>query len=1859
MPWKIVEAVPVKFERIAIVNRGEPAMRLINAVRDHNLEFGSDLRTIALFTDADRDAMFVREADEAFELGPAVYVDGDGKRRVGYLDYVRLEQALVATAADAAWAGWGFVAEHPEYTDLCRDLGVIFLGPSGDVMRRLGDKIASKRLAEEADVPVVPWSGGAIASVDAAHSAAVQIGYPLMIKATAGGGGRGIRRVDDPAGLEQAFRAATSEALTAFGNGDVFMEKLVAGARHVEVQIIGDGAGTVWALGVRDCSVQRHNQKIIEEAPSPALTADQHAEIIEAAARIGRAAAYTNVGTVEFLFDPESQQYWFMEVNARLQVEHPITELTTGVDLVKLQLHVAGGGMLEGEAPPTVGHAIEVRLNAEDPDAAFAPAPGKLQLLRFPNGPGIRIDTGVEEGDTVAPEFDSMIAKIMAHGRNRAEALSRLRRALSQTSVVLEDGTTNKAFLQQLLASPEFAIGAVDIGWVDGLVADPERHTSEHADIAIVAAAIAAYDEETQLERDRFRAAAARGRPEVDDGIGHSPELGYLGNVYDTEVRALGTDWYEVEIDGETISVVSEEAGPYVRRLICGGVSHRVLSVVQGMTHLVEVGGIQHRITHDEGGVIRAPAPSVVVSLSVREGDEVAPGDRLAVIEAMKMETTIAAPFAGRIREVVVRENVQVPTGAALLVIDPLEDAEVTLARDRVDFTRLSAGVDAEVVHESCVHHLERVRQMLLGYDVDPEDLAAAHSVGGRQCGEPFGEAERRLLEDEILAIFADIVSLFRRDPVDEEFAELSRRSTEEYLFSYLRVLGSRSVELPDWFTRRLVRTLEHYGCSDTTPPGELQDPLFRIAKSHDRMERQLVPVLRLLDHRLETPSSAIDGSFRGLLDRILVETRDRFPAVRDLAREVHYRTFDQPFLDEIKHGAYAEAERRLDLLAADPDGPERAEHILALLECPQSLTTFLSGRFAGASEAMQQILVEVMTRRYYRIRRLDNMRSMGRDGFGFAAAEYDYEGKRIHVLSTHVEYDELTAGATVMSRLLAPVDPEYDIVADFYVWRPVQRGSVEETRDEVQAVLDETLGSQNLRRIVVAVSSPQSGTGIGGVLHFTFRPDGNGRYREETVYRDLHPMMGKRLELWRLQNFDVRRLPTLADIYLFQGAAHEAPDDERLFALAEVRDLTPILDENGNVERLPDFERMYHDVLGAIRRIQAHRPARKRFQWNRVVLHIWPVLELSPDEMSAIVDRLSPETEGLGLEKVVVNTRVRVPGSGDVRPAVFEISNPTGRAVTLRMRRGSVEPLRPRNRYEQTVVRLRERGLVYPYEIISMLAPQRRGTQRGFPPGDFTEYDLSGGRLVPVDRHWGENSANIVVGVIENTTSTYPNGMMRVIVLGDPSRGMGNLAEAECSRIMAALDLAEELGVPLEWFAVSAGALISMESGSENMDWIARVLRRLIEYTQAGGEVNLIVTGINVGAQPYWNAEATMLMHTKGILIMTPESAMVLTGKQALDYSGGVSAEDNQGIGGYERIMGPNGQAQYFAPDLSEACRILLRHYEHTYVAPGERFPRRAETSDPIDRNIEESHHGGEFHTVGEVFSEETNPGRKKPFDIRSVMAAAVDRDHPTMERWYGMEDAEIAVVWEAHIGGYPVCLLGIEAKAMPRVGFLPADGPDQWTSGTLFPMASKKVARAVNAASGNRPLVVLANLSGFDGSPESMRRLQLEYGAEIGRAVVNFEGPIVFCVVSRYHGGAFVVFSNTLNDNMEVVAVEGAHASVIGGAPAAAVVFAREVRRRTIEDQRIVEAERRVSEADGQEKSRLRAELQRIRDEVNSEKLGAVADEFDQVHSVDRALRVGSVQKVIPAAGLRPYLVDAIERGMRRELERVAGVD
>ena len=1846
------------FQRIAIVNRGEAAMRFIHAAREFNQEYGTSLRTIALFTDPDRRAMFVRESDEAFSLGPAHSVDPNtGHSKSRYVDYGQLERALTAVRAEAVWVGWGFVAEHAEFADLCHDLGIVFIGPDGDVMRRLGDKIASKLLAEQAGIPVVPWSGGPVDSLADAGLHARRLGYPLLIKATAGGGGHGIRIVRYPAELPRAFESARTEAFKAFGNPTVFMEQLLRNARHVEVQIIADHYGTTWAAGVRDCTIQRRHQKILEEAPSPALSFMQDQTLREAAVRLSQATGYHNAGTVEFLYQPDGRRFAFMEMNTRLQVEHPVTELTTGLDLVKLQIHVARYGRLEGEVPPVNGHAIEVRLNAEDAENGFAPAPGAIERFRIQTGPGVRIDTGVTEGDSVPAEFDSMIAKLIAHGRNRKEALSRLQRALRESVVVVKGGASNKAFLLELLNRPEVQDAQVDIGWLDRLAASGDHFSRRYADVALTAAAIEAYEAELAVERTQFYASAVRGRPQVRSVVGRTIALRYRGQSYSPKIFRLGTARYGVEMDGALVQIEMDRLGQFEYWLEGFGRRFHIVSVVQGLNYRIEVDGIAHRIDRDDGGVVHAPAPAVVVSIQVKPGDSVSAGDRLAVLEAMKMEMEVVAPFSGKVRSVMIIPNVQVDTGAPLLQIDPVAGEATVSLQQRVTLGASNIPRVSIDPLSAARSNLEEIRRLMLGFDVDPAQATRSLSESSRNC--PTGNEEIQHAENEVLSIFVDICSLFHRQPQLDDPVGGERPSSEAYLFTYLRLIDTRGEGLPATFVEALQRALTHYGITTLDRSPELEDSLLWIYKSHQRLEQQIAPILLILERRMQCAgdrSASAGEDFRTLLGRLISTTHEQFPAVSDMAREARYRYFDKPLFDAARKQVYDQVETDLAYLASNPDAADRHQKVRALVECSQPLVGLFASRFADANPVLRQVMLEVFIRRYYRIRMLMDFHSWVADGQCYASTEYDHEGKRVHVFSTHSDYARLPETARTLNPLIAQIPDDHEIVIDLYAWHSEPLSEPETTQQEICSLLQQAGFIRPIHRILVAVGGPNGQAGT--MQQFTYRPS-NGAYAEDRFYRGIHPMMGKRLHLWRLNNFNIERLPSAEDVYLIRGVARDNPKDERLFACAEVRDLTPVRDETGRIVQLPHLERMFAETLAAIRAVQSRRKAHERLCWNRILLYVWPPLNLKADELNDIVHKLQPATEGLGLEQVVVRARIPSPETGELRDMVVRISTPVGSGVLITFRPANkLQPMKPLAEYEQKVVRMRQRGLVYPYEIIKMLTPSPQDTRAEFPPGTFVEHDLGpDNRLVPVDRPYGQNKSNIIAGVIRNFTERYPEGMTRVLIAGDPGRDLGALAEPECKRIIAALDLAQELGVPLEWFPISAGAKISMDSGVENMDWIAAVLRKIILFTQAGGEINLLVNGINVGAQPYWNAEATMLMHTRGILVMTPKAAMVLTGKRALDYSGGISAEDNFGIGGYDRIMGLNGQAQYFARDIEEACHILYRHYEHSYVAPGERFPRRALTTDPVDRDVQSYPHkrNGEegFTRTGEIFSNDTNPGRKKSFDIRRVMMATVDQDHAPLERWSGMRGAEMAVVWDAHLGGYPVCLIGIESRPVPRLGFVPADGPDQWTAGTLFPMSSKKVARALNAASNNRPVVILANLSGFDGSPESLRKLQLEYGAEIGRAVVNFRGPIVFCVISRYHGGAYVVFSRALNEQLEVVALEGTYASVIGGAPAAAVVFASEVDARTRKDPRLQTLNEALARATGVEKGRLHTQAAELYKAIQSEKLGEVADEFDRVHSVQRALKVGALHKIIAPATLRPYLINAVSTAVEKEQE------
>ncbi len=1850
-----------EFQRVAIVNRGEAAMRFIHAAREFNHEHGTSLRAIALFTEPDRHSMFVREADEAVCLGSAQALDlNTAQFKTRYVDYESLAQALTSARADAVWVGWGFVAEHAAFADLCRELGIVFIGPDPDVMRRVGDKIASKRLAEEAHIPVVPWSGGSVETLPEAIQHAERLGYPLLIKATAGGGGRGIRAVHAADQLPQAFEAARCEAFKAFGDPTLFLERQISGAHHVEVQIIADHYGTIWAAGVRDCTIQRRHQKVLEEAPSPVLSREQDEELRAAAVRLSKAAHYENAGTVEFLFELDRIHFWFMEMNTRLQVEHPVTECTTGIDLVKLQIHVARGGRLEGDPPRTTGHAVEVRLNAEDPDNGFAPAPGKIRRFRMRTGPGVRIDTGVAEGDSIAPEFDSMIAKIIAYGRTRREALARLHRALQGSVIVIQGGTSNKPFLLELLNRPEVQNGDLHTGWLDHLAANGKHLSRQHADVAIVQAAIEAYDAELAVEQSRFYASAARGRPQVGTEAGRAVALRYRGNPYVAKTYRLGPSRYRVEVNGSRIDATVDRQGEFEYWLTISGQHFHVISVREDRQYRIEVDGVSHRVARDDGGFVHAPSPAVVVSVQVKPGDSVKMGDRLAVLEAMKMEMQLLAPFSGKVRQVLAMPNVQVDTGAPLLQIDPDTSSPSDAAENNIDFSgSFVAAASPDDLQTTCRRSLDELRQLMLGFDVDSKNSTQLLAKWGQSC--PIDSDEIRAAEDEILSIFVDIRFLFQREPAVNHRAE--GPSAEAYFFAYLRMLDTRGETLPPVFVSSLKRALAHYGVHTLDRTPQLEETLLWICKSHSRAEQQIAPILGILERRLlraNVLAPIAQESFRALLERMIAITNGNFLSLSDLAREVRYRYFDQPAFERARKHVYEQVEEQLSQAAANHNAADRREKLRALVECPQPLVTRLSSHFATADANLRKLMLEAITARYYRIRPLVGLRSFEAEGRCHASAEYDHEGKHVQAFTTQAEYSQLAQAGETMSRLVVSVPAENDIVMDFYAWHSGPLSDVDITQQEIQKILNQAHFPRAIRRIVVVVTGPGRGEGIAGTHHFTYRPSETG-YIEEKLYRGIHPMMAKRLHLWRLSNFNIERLPSVEDVYLLRAVARDNPKDERLFACAEVRDVTPVKDIKGRVVQLPHLERMLAEALAGIRVFQSRRRPHERLHWNRIFLYVWPPLNLSREELHDIVHRLAPSTEGLGLEQVIVRARIPNPATGELRDMVVRVSIPGGNEILITFRPADkLQPIKPLTEYDQKVVRMRQRGFIYPYEIIRMLTPAQKDTRAEFPPGEFVEYDLDADQqLAPVMRPHGLNKANIIVGLIRNFTDRYPGGMTRVLLLGDPSKDLGAIAEPECRRILAALDLAQAKGVPLEWFPLSAGAKISMESGVENMDWIARVLRRLIEFTQAGCEVNLIVNGINVGAQPYWNAESTMLMHTRGILVMTPKAAMVLTGKRALDYSGSVSAEDNQGIGGYDRIMGINGQAQYWARDIGEACHILLRHYEHTYVAPGERFPRQAVTNDPTSRDVRLYPHSsiGEesFTCIGDILSDETNPGRKKPFDIRQVMTAVIDQDRAPLERWAGMRAAETTVVWDAHLGGYPVCLIGIESRPVPRLGFVPADGPEQWCAGTLFPQSSKKVARAINAASNNRPLVVLANLSGFDGSPESMRRLQLEYGAEIGRAIVNFKGPIVFCVISRYHGGAYVVFSRALNEQIEIAALEGTYASVIGGAPAAAVVFAGEVEARTKKDPRLQTISKAIAQADNAQKARLRREWEEIFKVVHSEKLGQMAAEFDRVHSVQRALEVGALHCIIPPARLRPYLIDAVARGIAKEEELV----
>lgn len=653
-----------KLPSILIANRGEIACRVIRSARRLGL------RTIAVHSDADAEALFVQMADEAYRIGPA-------PARESYLDAEKILAVAREAGAACIHPGYGFLSENADFAEACAKAGIVFVGPPASAIRAMGLKDAAKALVEKAKVPVVPGYHGAEQDVGFLAKEAERIGYPVLIKAVAGGGGKGMKKVESAAEFADALASAQREAQSAFGDARVLVEKYVLSPRHVEIQVFGDSHGNVVHLFERDCSLQRRHQKVIEEAPAPGMSPEVRAAMGKAATEAARAVGYVGAGTVEFIADGReglrADRFYFMEMNTRLQVEHPVTEAITGLDLVELQLRVAAGeplGFAQADVTAT-GHAVEARLYAEDPEKGFLPSTGKLWALQFPEGEGLRIDTGVEAGDTVTPFYDPMIAKIIAHGATRDEALDRLAEALGET--IVAGPRTNLAFLKHLAEAEGFRKGPFDTGFIDRNVAALGA-VPQPLDAAAVAAA-ALQLEEARLEAGLESAAAHEGGELspwlVADAFSLMPRqpLG-LPLTVDGERVDARIEWHA---DGARVSLPGHEIGEGEHEITLAEAERGSWLALhrgrQTTVSLFDPFSVDLDAAGGGGGVIKAPMHGKLVALFVQPGELVTKGQRLAIVEAMKMEHVLTAPRDGTVTEVVGQPGAQVAEGAKVVVL--------------------------------------------------------------------------------------------------------------------------------------------------------------------------------------------------------------------------------------------------------------------------------------------------------------------------------------------------------------------------------------------------------------------------------------------------------------------------------------------------------------------------------------------------------------------------------------------------------------------------------------------------------------------------------------------------------------------------------------------------------------------------------------------------------------------------------------------------------------------------------------------------------------------------------------------------------------------------------------------------------------------------------------------------------------------------------------------------------------------------------------------------------------------------------------------------------------------------------------
>ena len=1081
---------------------------------------------------------------------------------------------------------------------------------------------------------------------------------------------------------------------------------------------------------------------------------------------------------------------------------------------------------------------------------------------------------------------------------------------------------------------------------------------------------------------------------------------------------------------------------------------------------------------------------------------------------------------------------------------------------------------------------------------------------------------------------------------MQEEHLENVVHSPREFFHTYLRTLDPERGGLTDNFRTKLARVLAHYGVTSFDRGRELDDAVFRIFLAQQRSTPDVTLASALLQRWTTEPrpTPPQDATAREVLDRLVLAAQLRFPLVGDLARSVRFRWFDQPLVDADRTAVLADVAAEVDDLAAHPDAADRAERIEQLAAIPEQIVRFLAARLDDELPE-QEPMLEVLVRRHYREYDLTDVRSLGLDGRPFVVADYTLDDRPTHLVSTIGRVSELTpdsALATAVDAQLAQAREGQQAVVDLYLRWPELPADQQEAADALRGHLETVGFTRRVRRVALAVS--RGGDRATDTAYFTFRPDpqGPGLFEDDLV-RGVHPMVGRRLALWRLRSFDLTRVDAPEDVLLLHAVAKDNPSDQRLVALAQVRQFGVVRDESGAITALPHVERAIAGCLEAIRRARAARGAAgARLDMNHVWLHVWPVIDAEVEQITALQDKIAPLTAGAGIEEILAEGRVVGPDGTPV-PISARFSYRPGSGVTSRIDAPSTELLKPVDDYQQKVLRARRRGLVYPYELQNMI------TGEG---GSAQELDLDDtGRLVPVDRAPGLNKAGIIAGLVTSPTRLHPEGVDRVLLAGDPTKALGAVAEPECARIIAALDLAQERGIPVEWYALSAGARISMDSGVENMDWVAR--RAAPDHR------------VHPGGRRDQHRRRGDQRRRPAVLERRGDDAHAHQGHPRHDAR-------------LARWSSP-ASSRWTSPAASPPRTTSASAATTASWAPTARRSTGRRTS-PVRLHCSSQHY--DHATSRRV--DRSRAGRD-----RATLSTATCRRTRTSSR------AATSPAWATSSARRPTPTARSPSTSAPSCGPSPTrttrcssagpawptprppSSPTCTSAGSRSRSSGSSPGRCRDAAS--RPRTAPTPTRPGRSSPARARRWP---GPSTPRAETGPSSSWPTCPASTARRSRCAPAAGVRRRDrpvhrqlrradrlrrrlalprrrvrrvlqgaqraMTVLAVDGSFASVLGGAPAAAVVFSADVDARTAADPRVTAAERALAEAGAQDRAALQVALTDTRTSVRAEKLGEVASEFDGIHSIRRAVRVGSVDKVIQASDLRPEIVAALEASL-----------